>query len=461
MTEFNSKEEGIIKLYKYFFPFTFLILLILNVTLPNYSLWISLFSGLLVVAHLFLVKKVAGNFDFWAFSAVSLLYLVLLVFWLIFDNLSLFITTTYSYLILVLLSLLFVFKNMRQQSLWWKRALSILYLIFMVVLLAGSSAVTYFSVEPGAITKQFQGVNSFEPQKVNSPKYDDNLYSHNVDIKYGTNYPNSFMDIISINDGEIHPVFFYAHGGGFSRGDKILAHPDNPSLNDFSFVSFNEILAQGFNVVTINYAFAPEYLYPVPIIQASEAMSFLLENGASYGLDMNNIVLSGESAGGYIVAALLSAQLSSEYATKIGLEPILQKELIKAMVLESAILDPRRAGKTEKTNIVFDYIFQMATTAFFETSAISADKEVLSSANLLSYINEDFPPTFITDGNSGTWPNQAQEYAKALQNEGVYSEVYVPGEETGKQGHVYFENVNNPSTTTYLDKRRDFLSDFI
>ena len=96
-----------------------------------------------------------------------------------------------------------------------------------------------------------------------------NLYSHNVDIKYGTNYPNSFMDIISINDGEIHPVFFYAHGGGFSRGDKILAHPDNPSLNDFSFVSFNEILAQGFNV-TINLPL-PEL--SLPIIQAS-AMSF-------------------------------------------------------------------------------------------------------------------------------------------------------------------------------------------
>ena len=110
---------------------------------------------------------------------------------------------------------------------------------------------------------------------------------------------------------------------------------------------------------------------------------------------------------------------------------------------------------------MFDYIFKWRLRHFFETSAISADKEVLSSANLLSYINEDFPPTFITDGNSGTWPNQAQEYAKALQNEGVYSEVYVPGEETGKQGHVYFENVNNPSTTTYLDKRRDFLSDFI
>lgn len=435
--------------------------MLLNATLLRYSPYIAIFSGIAVVLNLLIIKKIGTNYDFWAFGSVAFIYLILLISWLIFNHLTLWIILTYAYILLIMLSLIFVIKKHQQTSLWWKNALRGAYSLLGIVLLVGATVINYFTIDPTVITKRFAGENSFEPQTIVSPIYDDVKYQHSVDIKYGTRYPNSFMDIISINDNELHPVFFYIHGGGFTRGDKILAHPDDPSTADFTYVSFNNMLEEGYNVVTINHAFAPDYLYPVQTYQVSEAMSFLLEHAIEYGIDMNNIVIAGESSGGYLATSFVSAQVNPDYARKIDLVPVLQKEQLKAMVLESALLDPSRAGKTTKTKVVSDYIFQMALGGFLGTSAISSNKEIVEEANLLTYISADFPPTFLTDGNSGTWPDQAQELAEALTEVGVDSEAYIPSLEMGVYGHVYFENVTREATIIFLNKRNDFLSKYV
>jgi len=238
----------------------------------------------------------------------------------------------------------------------------------------------------------------------------------------------------------------------------MLADPNMPSDDDYSFVSFSDMLTQGYNIVTINHAFAPEYLYPIQTYQVSQAMNFLLEYGKDYGLDMNNIVVSGGSSGGFVAASFVTAQVNTDYAKEIQLSPVLKKEQIKAMILESAPLDPSRAGKTQKADLTNDYVFQMALGAFTGTSAVSADKEKLGESNLISFANGDFPPTFLSDGNTGTWPDQSREYADILQSLGVDTEVYIPGFDMGVQLHAFMGAVNEEASKIFFDKRRVFLS---
>jgi acetyl esterase/lipase len=95
----------------------------------------------------------------------------------------------------------------------------------------------------------------------------------------------------------------------------------------------------GYNVVTINYALAPEYIHPTPIKRLSEAVQFMRKNGKQYGINMNDVIFGGGSAGGFIAADFITIQANPEYAIEIGINPVIGLKDIKALVLEVPVLD--------------------------------------------------------------------------------------------------------------------------
>ena len=83
------------------------------------------------------------------------------------------------------------------------------------------------------------------------------------------------------------------HGGGFIAGDKQYKNP-----------LLSKIAEQGYIVVNVNYALAPEYKYPTPLMQMDQAVSFIKKNRHELPIDFDQVVFGGDSAG---------AQLSSQY----------------------------------------------------------------------------------------------------------------------------------------------------
>ena len=72
-------------------------------------------------------------------------------------------------------------------------------------------------------------------------------------ISYGQGVPNSKLDIIMPSDMSKDsklPVIFWMHGGGFIAGDKQYKNP-----------LLSKIAEQGYIVVNVNYALAPQYKY--------------------------------------------------------------------------------------------------------------------------------------------------------------------------------------------------------
>ena len=113
--------------------------------------------------------------------------------------------------------------------------------------------------------------NSFEPR--NPPK--EEIRSDGVTVKTEVNYsdkfPNSFLDIYYPGPiDEDRPTFIYWHGGGHIFGDKNLGDPLSPN-NDVSMHMYDYICKQGYNFISANYCFAPEYRYPAQILQYDQA----------------------------------------------------------------------------------------------------------------------------------------------------------------------------------------------
>ena len=63
-------------------------------------------------------------------------------------------------------------------------------------------------------------------------------------------------------------------------------------------------MEQGYVVVNVNYALAPNYKYPTPLIQFDDAIQFIKHNKDRFPIDLDQVVIGGDSAG---------AQLTSQY----------------------------------------------------------------------------------------------------------------------------------------------------
>ncbi len=90
--------------------------------------------------------------------------------------------------------------------------------------------------------------------------------------------------------GEL-PVIIDIHGGGWMYGYKEI----NKHYNMF-------LATRGFAVVSINYGLSPDYNYRMQIQDCFSAFHWLDQNASKYPLDMRNVFLTGDSAGGHLAA---------------------------------------------------------------------------------------------------------------------------------------------------------------
>lgn len=338
------------------------------------------------------------------------------------------------------------------------RILGGLLAVVAVVLAAG--AVTN-SITPVPVTSALQsslgGRNSFSPS---GPAGEQTVLAdgtvRTTDIEYGAQYPNSYLDVYiakgKTNPGQ--PTVINVHGGGFILGDKQSGDPNTGGGEAGSRVTVDPYLNAGYNYVSINYALAPGARYPTPVRQVTEALKFLQTNAETYGLDMDDVILTGGSAGGQIVGQLANIQTNPDYAKQVGITPGLRTDP-KAVLLDSAVLDLSRASSTETPLVSSDLLFGLASRAYFGTS-----EDVLHEADVTSHVTARFPPAFISDGNTGTFPDQARDLHEKLDQLGVRNQLNLYPKSEAVLGHGFMANPG-PKTDDYLKLKFAFLTDVL
>jgi acetyl esterase len=109
------------------------------------------------------------------------------------------------------------------------------------------------------------------------------------------------------------PALVYFHGGGFTVGS-VATHD-----------AICRMFARDAQcaVLSVDYRLAPEHKFPTAVNDALDALRWLHENAAAYGIDASRIALGGDSAGGTLatVCAVLARDVGIAIALQLLIYP--------------------------------------------------------------------------------------------------------------------------------------------
>ncbi len=303
--------------------------------------------------------------------------------------------------------------------------------------------------------KYFNVAYSFDNLPERREKY--NSYDVVWDVHFANEYPNSYLDIYyAKSDNKAScPVIFYIHGGGYTWGDRRSGDP--AGLPDASFWFYEEFLKDGYNVVCVDYAYAPEFNYPTPIIQIGQAIKFLLNRADEYELNMECLIIGGGSAGGQLAGQFVNIQTNRKYSNEIGINSVIDAMSIKAVIFNSALLDMECFSNVNTRMNAF--IFKKCEQAYFNTKKLKNHPQVYQ-AKVTEHVSELFPPSYISDGNTGTFNNQAFELNDKLEKFGIKHHLTFYGLEHGIIPHG-FEGANNELGRENMRLQLKFLDEIL
>ena len=289
----------------------------------------------------------------------------------------------------------------------------------------------------------------FESPQLDPPEgYDEMSAAVTVlnDLEYPSLHPDNTFDLyLPTGEEEPRPVILWVHGGAYVGGDKRDARYYSTAL-----------ASEGYAVVSMNYRRAPEGKYPVPIVQMGELCAWLCELSGEYNLDMTRLVLAGDSAGAHSAATFALIHTNPAYAEESGLAATLPAETIKGVLLYCGPFDVGMTGKTEG---IFGFMILQAGWAYFGTRNWAEEYSDIAAPG--NYVTADYPPAFITDGNTASFEPQGKKFAGELEAAGAPVTSYFIPLETEKTIHEYQFMMNTPSGRECYRRTLLFLEQYL
>ena len=99
------------------------------------------------------------------------------------------------------------------------------------------------------------------------------------------------LDIFRPKKKGYYPALLVVQGGGWRSGDRTMENP-----------MALEIASHGYVTATAEYRLSPEALYPAAVYDLKAALRFLRANAKKYGINTEQMAISGTSAGGQLAA---------------------------------------------------------------------------------------------------------------------------------------------------------------
>lgn len=324
--------------------------------------------------------------------------------------------------------------------------------VFAAIFIPLALIICFFSFSPRPsiwFLKKTLNKNSYNLPE-NYETFKDNVkFTRNID--YNSQYPNGVLDIIMPKnpDGR-EKLILWIHGGAYIAGDK-------KDVEHYMVMLANH----GYVVVNMNYAIAPDSRYPQQLKQIEEVYKFIRKNSQQYNINTELIFFGGDSAGAQLAAQFVNIQTNAEYAknlndslTDISFENTVPEESIKGSILFCGpynfveLLNPK-----ENTMLL---PFKKIGWAYFGSIDINKRADLLLS-NIIDKVSENYPPVFITDGNTLSFENQAKDFIKNLEEKNIRVEsVFYPKSEASLF-HEYQFNMDTKYALNTFEKLLAFL----
>ncbi len=198
--------------------------------------------------------------------------------------------------------------------------------------------------------------------------------------------------------GPTSAVLFF-HGGGWVMG----------SLSTHDGLCRRLASRTHLPVIAVDYRLAPEHPYPVAIDDSRNAMRWLLDAGNDHGLDVTQVVLVGDSAGGQ-----LAAVLANENAATAGPLPVVGQVLMYPMV-DLTMSSPSYQRVTDGFPLVADTIAWFADQYLPEY----VDRSAPDISPMMTQLPGGLPPTYVITVDNDPLVDEGAAYAAALARAGT------------------------------------------
>lgn len=235
------------------------------------------------------------------------------------------------------------------------------------------------------------------------------------------------------------PVIINIHGGGWLVGDKKWRK------------GLATVYAErGFFVINPNYSLSPATKYPQCVRDLFGISDWLEENSLKYGLDLDRIYMTGDSAGAHLAAVIGAVQSNKEVLEHMGLD--IPKHRISRLALFCGVYDyDRCVSKPGAAGLVK------------EMTGISYGKykeefEFYKELSPINYIDENFPPTYFVSAPSDIFcDGQAERLEEKLKSVGTEFRHYRSEDKLAT--HCFHLNLKRKDSVKAIDGAIEFFNE--
>lgn len=263
------------------------------------------------------------------------------------------------------------------------------------------------------------------------------------DIVYDKSAPEDcVLDTYCVKREGKYPVLFYIHGGGFVAGDKKYRR----ALSRWS-------ANMGYFVINVNYGLCPKYKFPEPLRQLVRAMNWMKENAEALNLDMNRVIVSGDSAGGYYSAMLACISNKKELQDRLGVSTDVK---FQGAILNCGIYDVGAALEAKVP-------FKLGDKILWDFAGIKREEvpkyEWIDLCAPIDHVTADFPASFVTYAEQDFFcGGQGPKFIEKLQSLGVHVEEFHSVKFA--ENHCFSLTWNGKSAKINNAKTADFMKRF-
>ncbi|MGE8558239.1 MAG: alpha/beta hydrolase, partial [Acinetobacter sp.] len=173
------------------------------------------------------------------------------------------------------------------------------------------------------------------------------------------------------------------------------------------------------NVVSVEYQFAPQTIYPQQLLQINQALKYISEHADTYQINAQQLYLAGDSAGANLVSHYAALLSNPDFAQQSAIRPLIQREQIKGLILHCGIYDLNTFINTapDELKLIEWGIFNLVQAY---TGNKKDDTEFLKGISPIQYLTENYPPVFISGGNKDfLTKTQSIPFADALMRKNI------------------------------------------
>jgi len=281
--------------------------------------------------------------------------------------------------------------------------LGFIFCITNVVIVCGSEAETSIPPMPEGYSSELMIKAAFMLNQIKLVDAKNVIVPENVveqkDIEYGKAGDKSLqLDLYSPKKmDKPAPGIIFIHGGGWTSGHR----------RDMKFYTVN-FAKRGYVCATVSYRLAGEALFPAAVQDVKCAVRWMCANAKKYNIDPDKIVVSGNSAGGYLA-------LMTGYSSDV---PELECDSGNVGVSSRPQAVINFYGPVDLTT---DFARKKSLVVDFLGKSYDEDPKLHEFASPISHLTKDDPPTLILHGTiDSTVPiKQADMLADKLKSFGI------------------------------------------